>query len=417
MRVLHWEAGKPGFIANDQVRHSLGDHLGSSTLELDQQGGLISQESYYPFGGTAWWAARSAVEAKYKTVRYSGKERDASGLYYYGVRYYAPWLQRWINPDPAGDVDGLNLFCFSRNTPTLLVDRTGFNPFNFNEVLNELNAQGDPVQAVGIENTTHLNPAFGGTLAVALASSKKGLAFARQKINHIKFGLATAEEKETVLGYFRSPDESNAEVDAKILSASSLVMGKLTAFVQKYDGKKIVSVGGPRESQTAAWQYTEDPEHHIFMRENVANESPNTAAWNIIHEASHIALRTQDSWYINVPGSTEESASGSASYSGRIDILSHVQKLQKRFSGYIWDGPDAAEVNSITFEKNPLSRAEAILNNADSLSLLTSFINQRFNGPLARLTMTHSRPSDMPALDLASRPEQRRVVQRRLSNG
>ena len=417
VRVLHWEAGKPGAVENDQVRYSLGDHLGSSTLELDQQGGLISQESYYPFGGTAWWAARSAVEAKYKTVRYSGKERDASGLYYYGFRYYAPWLQRWINPDPAGDVDGLNLFCFSRNTPTLLVDRTGFSPFNFNEVLNELNAQGDPVQAVGIENTTHLNPAFGGTLALALASSKKGLAFARQKINHIKFGLATAEEKETVLGYFRSPDESNAEVDAKILSASSLVMGKLTAFVQKYDGKKIVSVGGPRESLTAAWQYTEDPEHHIFMRENVANESPNTAAWNIIHEASHIALCTQDSWYINVPGSTEESASGSASYSGRIDILNHVQKLQKRFSGYIWDGPDAAEVNSITFEKNPLSRAEAILNNADSLSLLTSFINQRFNGPLARLTMTHSRPSDMPALDLASRPEQRRVVQRRLSNG
>ncbi|EGH49324.1 insecticidal toxin protein, partial [Pseudomonas syringae pv. pisi str. 1704B] len=51
---------------------------------------------------TAWWAARSAVEAKYKTVRYSGKERDTSGLYYYGLRYYAPWLQRWINPDPAG---------------------------------------------------------------------------------------------------------------------------------------------------------------------------------------------------------------------------------------------------------------------------------------------------------------------------
>ncbi|WP_024642530.1 RHS repeat-associated core domain-containing protein, partial [Pseudomonas syringae] len=92
VRVLHWEAGKPDAIANDQVRYSLGDHLGSSTLELDQQGGLISQESYYPFGGTAWWAARSAVDAKYKTVRYSGKERDASGLYYYGFRYYAPWL-------------------------------------------------------------------------------------------------------------------------------------------------------------------------------------------------------------------------------------------------------------------------------------------------------------------------------------
>ncbi len=127
VRVLHWEAGKPGAVENDQVRYSLGDHLGSSTLELDQQGGLISQESYYPFGGTAWWAARSAVEAKYKTVRYSGKERDASGLYYYGFRYYAPWLQRWINPDPAGDVDGLNLFGFVGNNPLNLFDPDGQN--------------------------------------------------------------------------------------------------------------------------------------------------------------------------------------------------------------------------------------------------------------------------------------------------
>ncbi|MBI6815250.1 RHS repeat-associated core domain-containing protein [Pseudomonas syringae] len=128
VRVLHWEAGKPDSIANDQVRYSLGDHLGSSTLELDQQGGLISQESYYPFGGTAWWAARSAVEAKYKTVRYSGKERDASGLYYYGLRYYAPWLQRWINPDPAGDVDGLNLYRMVRNNPLVYVDAKGQQP-------------------------------------------------------------------------------------------------------------------------------------------------------------------------------------------------------------------------------------------------------------------------------------------------
>ena len=125
VRVLHWEAGKPGAVENDQVRYSLGDHLGSSTLELDQQGGLISQESYYPFGGTAWWAARSAVEAKYKTVRYSGKERDASGLYYYGFRYYAPWLQRWINPDPAGAVDGLNFYAMVRNNPAACVDPSG----------------------------------------------------------------------------------------------------------------------------------------------------------------------------------------------------------------------------------------------------------------------------------------------------
>ncbi|WP_439865751.1 RHS repeat-associated core domain-containing protein [Pseudomonas syringae] len=132
VRVLHWQAGKPDAIANDQVRYSLSDHLGSSTLELDQQGGLISQESYYPFGGTAWWAARSAVEAKYKTVRYSGKERDASGLYYYGYRYYAPWLQRWISPDVSGEDTDLNLYKMLRNNPVNHVDVEGKTPIPAN---------------------------------------------------------------------------------------------------------------------------------------------------------------------------------------------------------------------------------------------------------------------------------------------
>lgn len=127
IRYLHWTQGRPAGIATNPMRYSLGDHLGSSTVELDDQGGLISQESYLPYGGTAWAASRSAVEADYRTIRYSGKERDASGLYYYGQRYYAPWLQRWINPDPAGAVDGLNLYCMVGNNPLRYADRSGNN--------------------------------------------------------------------------------------------------------------------------------------------------------------------------------------------------------------------------------------------------------------------------------------------------
>ncbi|MNF84521.1 hypothetical protein D3C81_1311110 [compost metagenome] len=61
-------------------------------------------------------------------MRYSGKERDATGLYYYGFRYYAPWLQRWINPDPAGAIDGLNFYRMVRNNPIALYDRNGLSP-------------------------------------------------------------------------------------------------------------------------------------------------------------------------------------------------------------------------------------------------------------------------------------------------
>lgn len=125
VRCLHWVKGKPDLIEPDQLRYSLNDHLGSSTLELDKNAAIISHEGYYPYGGTAWWAARSTVEADYKTIRYSGKEQDASGLVYYGLRYLAPWLARWINPDPLGVVDGLNVYRMVGNNPINFVDDTG----------------------------------------------------------------------------------------------------------------------------------------------------------------------------------------------------------------------------------------------------------------------------------------------------
>ncbi|WP_256347341.1 RHS repeat-associated core domain-containing protein [Pseudomonas gingeri] len=125
MQVLHWESTPPSGIANDQYRYNLTDHLGSSSLELDDEAAVISQETYHPYGSTAWFAGRSEVEASYKTVRYSGKERDATGLYYYGFRYYAPWVQRWINPDPAGFINGLHLYRMLGNNPIVNTDPDG----------------------------------------------------------------------------------------------------------------------------------------------------------------------------------------------------------------------------------------------------------------------------------------------------
>ena len=125
VRVLHWESMPPKDIGNDQYRYSLNDHLGSCALELDGVGGVISQERYHPFGSTAWFAGRGEVEASYKALRYSGKERDATGLYYYGFRYYLAGWQRWLNPDPAGVVDGLNGYAMVANNPVTYRDRLG----------------------------------------------------------------------------------------------------------------------------------------------------------------------------------------------------------------------------------------------------------------------------------------------------
>nr|WP_255701913.1 RHS repeat-associated core domain-containing protein [Bordetella sp. LUAb4] len=94
-------------------------------METDKDGNVITQEEYYPYGGTAVLASRSNSEVKYKYIRYCGKERDATGLFYYGLRYYQPWIGRWINPDPAGTVEGQNLYRMVRNNPLTLQDRAG----------------------------------------------------------------------------------------------------------------------------------------------------------------------------------------------------------------------------------------------------------------------------------------------------
>lgn len=125
VRVLHRESGKAGSTVSVQVRYGCDSLSGSSGLELDGDGRVISIEEYYPYGGTAVWAARSAVEADDKTVRYSGKERDATGLYSYRYRYYQPWAGRWLSVDPAGAVDGLNLFRMCRNNPVTNKDVSG----------------------------------------------------------------------------------------------------------------------------------------------------------------------------------------------------------------------------------------------------------------------------------------------------
>ncbi|MGH8439798.1 MAG: RHS repeat-associated core domain-containing protein [Pseudomonas sp.] len=125
VRLLHWQAGRPPAISNNQQRYSISDRLGSRCLELDGQGALISHEGYYAYGGSAWLAGRNVVEVSYKTIRYSGQERDVSGLYYYGRRYYMPWLQCWASADPSGTLDGLNLYTMVQGNPTTNRDSQG----------------------------------------------------------------------------------------------------------------------------------------------------------------------------------------------------------------------------------------------------------------------------------------------------
>ena len=104
------------------------NHLGSSAMKVDgsAQANVISYEEYHPYGSTAFHLSSASSQVSAKRYRYTGKEKDEeTGLYYHGARYYAPWLGRWTAADPAGLVDGLNLYRYSRDNPIRFSDPSG----------------------------------------------------------------------------------------------------------------------------------------------------------------------------------------------------------------------------------------------------------------------------------------------------
>jgi RHS repeat-associated protein len=111
--------------AATRTRYQYGNVIDSATLELDDQAQIITYEEYFPFGSTSYQAVDAQTETP-KRYRYVAKERDEENdLYYYGARYYAPWLARWASCDPIWIADGLNVYAYVHDNPIKLIDPTG----------------------------------------------------------------------------------------------------------------------------------------------------------------------------------------------------------------------------------------------------------------------------------------------------
>lgn len=127
VETLTVETGAAVSNPTNDFRWQYSNHLGSAALELDETGQIISYEEYHPFGTSAYRSGRSASEVSLKRYRYVGKERDdETGLYYYGARYYAAWLCRFVSVDPLKDkFSQLNPYNYAGNKPVTWMDIDG----------------------------------------------------------------------------------------------------------------------------------------------------------------------------------------------------------------------------------------------------------------------------------------------------
>ena len=99
------------------------DGNGNITCLIDTNQSVVASYRYDPFGNTL---SQSGSLADANTYRFSSKEIHTNTLlYYYGYRFYDPNLQRWLNRDPLGEWDDINLYAFAYNNPECYVDSDG----------------------------------------------------------------------------------------------------------------------------------------------------------------------------------------------------------------------------------------------------------------------------------------------------
>jgi RHS repeat-associated protein len=106
--------------ATDTV-HYLGDALGSSVALANAGGTLTTTYNYEPFGRTEVTGTPTP-----NPFRFTGREDDSIGLYYYRARYYDPGRGRFVSPDPLGFQGGaLNFYAYVGNRPSTYRDALG----------------------------------------------------------------------------------------------------------------------------------------------------------------------------------------------------------------------------------------------------------------------------------------------------
>ena len=109
-------------VSSETTEYFHVDHLGSTRLKTDASGNVIYESNYEPYGP-------EYGESGSEEFRYTGKQEETTGLYYFGARYYAPVTGRFTTRDSVfgdlSDPQSLNRYSYCRNNPYKYTDPDG----------------------------------------------------------------------------------------------------------------------------------------------------------------------------------------------------------------------------------------------------------------------------------------------------
>jgi RHS repeat-associated protein len=97
------------------------NHQGSVIATTNADGSIVQRLSYDEYGNLT-----SAASATGEAFRFTGRRYDEeTALYYYRARYYSPVLGRFLQTDPVGYKDDVNLYGYVKNDPLNQTDPLG----------------------------------------------------------------------------------------------------------------------------------------------------------------------------------------------------------------------------------------------------------------------------------------------------
>ena len=120
---LLYEVNFNGAGAEIDTRNYHYDYRGSTVAITDGNGNITDRIEYSAYGMTTYRAGSTDTPFLYNG-RY-GVMTDLNGLLYMQVRYYNPYICRFINPDPTGFAGGLNWYCYADGNPISMLDPFG----------------------------------------------------------------------------------------------------------------------------------------------------------------------------------------------------------------------------------------------------------------------------------------------------
>lgn len=117
---------------NWSLSYFLSDHIGSTSVVLDANGGILEQQRYLPFGGPRTDLGSPLIAST--DLTYTGQRNlPDTGLMDYDARFYSPYITHFSQPDTIVpnlyNPQDWNRYSYARNNPLKYTDPTGHDPW------------------------------------------------------------------------------------------------------------------------------------------------------------------------------------------------------------------------------------------------------------------------------------------------